>query len=172
MTYICHMHNIVKIQIEHSSKVKQKCVTGLSLEVMSFCVHDRAHSHACFYSLRPSVLFWGCHSTWLLQWLHVTDRLGLSLSEMDWVPWLHAAVPRQGAWRSQLLQEPWPWVPALVLLQTAVWSHRLGLLQLPPGWGSWSECCIKCVWIFQEGTCFKNNVETILLLITRWILAL
>lgn len=103
-------------------------------------------------SIRPSVLLWGILSTRFLQWHYVTDRIRLSLSEMDWVPWLHAAVPRQGAWRSQLLQEPWPWVPALVLLQTAFWSHRLGLLQLPPGWGSRSECSYKGSYLKKKQT--------------------
>lgn len=81
-----------------------------------------------------AVLLRGIHRVWLLQRHRVPDGLWRPLFEVDRVPGLRGAVPGPGAGRPQLLQEPRPGVQPLVLLQTELWGHRLGLLRLPPGY--------------------------------------
>lgn len=80
-----------------------------------------------------SVLLWGVHRVGILQRHRVSDGLWRPLSEVDRVSRLRHAVPGPRARRPQLLQEPRPRIQPLVFLQTKLWSHRLGLLRLPPG---------------------------------------
>lgn len=81
-----------------------------------------------------SVLLWGVHRAGILQRHCVADGLRRPLSEMDRVSRLCHAVPGPRSRWPQLLQEPGSRVQPLVLFQTKLRSHRVGVLRLPPGW--------------------------------------
>lgn len=112
------------------------------------------------YSLSPlpsfslcsaSVLLWGIHRVGILQRHRVSDGFWRPLSEVDWVSRLCHAVPRPRAGWPQLLQKPRPRVQPLVFLQTKLWSHRMGLLRLSPGYDNGSPGC------GGSGIIYNNN---------------
>ena len=104
-------------------------------QILPAFIHNILSSHLPpSSSCSASVLLWRIHRVGVLQWHRVSDGLWRPLSEVDRVPGLRYAVPGPRAGRPQLLQEPRPGVQPLVLLQAKLWSHRMGLLRLPPGY--------------------------------------
>lgn len=107
-----------------------------------------------------SVLLWGIHRVGILQRHCVSDGFWRPLSEVDWVSRLCHAVPRPRAGRPQLLQEPRPRIQPLVFLQTKLWSHRMGLLRLPPGYDHGSPGCDCSRIIYNNNRFLYHKVST------------